>query len=164
MNIVLKALRLEVPVPGDIVYADQGYVKDVETQRKRNCKTFENPYAPHGGGGTVLGSTQKFERGRYYVICVCYARQEDALFDLRLRGHEETHALENMGMIAMLQQRLSERWEGLFLSDFASRDVRACIGGWYALAANGFELTPMPMHSDHERTAFDAIYNARRRL
>jgi hypothetical protein len=161
----LNALNMEVPVADRIRYTDIGYVEDINTTynllRLGHSHGEQHKSMPKDaiGGMWIFDNPSS---GNCFVY-IFYLKNPDGRIEIMTRAHEETHALDYMGALPHLNDRLRENGFNLDLFDY-DRETRACIGGWYSFVAWGQELPHHPAVGGVDMAAFHILSRSRKRL
>lgn len=132
----------------EYIFIDNGFVKDVNSQGMKNYEKFgDNPenYVRDNtlGDGKLpeaYGLTQVPPNQLSPIkVIICYQNRESLLEETFIRGHEETHALEKMREIHLIERKLSNI--GININLFLEKDCEliADFGGLYAVISYGFE-------------------------
>lgn len=86
---------------------------------------------------------------RVEEVHIAYIDQGSDLLNTKIRGHEETHALEKLGKISLLEEKIAKY--GVKLGDSDDEEV-AEIGSVYGLLRTGYPLNAiMLMFGQNQR-------------
>jgi hypothetical protein len=135
-TIKLEALNFEVKVPDRFIYHDKRAVFRY-TNDTRNIKKALN------GEDTLeyrqIGKcTTRADSSGNQIISISYITLLSPKMRSFTKGHEETHALQRMGVIRALEKALEHSGINTKTLNELDDEVVADIGGRYALFINGF--------------------------
>tara|TARA_Y100000310_G_scaffold276920_1_gene294415 strand:+ start:610 stop:1128 length:519 start_codon:yes stop_codon:yes gene_type:complete len=135
-EIHFEILGITVPSEGHYFY-DKGYVNSISdaTMEINALYGFDNSDYNNDADKDVIGRHCQRLLFDHYII---YLDQFYAMDNIRLRAHEETHALEGMGQLDVLTDRLLEEQNvKINFKEIDDGEIRAELGALYALHARG---------------------------
>jgi len=148
----LRALRIIAPLGRFQEYTDHSYVNNFYKMLKRLSDKYNfdghlDDYIVRtdGRGNKITGACLDFYTGswpfRTKNLHLFYEPQSNEADEIFLRGHEETHVLEHLGKIKLLEIVLKEKNVKLnFSLRKINSQLRADLGGFYSLLIRGFHL------------------------
>lgn len=143
-KILLKVLGIEVPVNDNIEYHDDGFVSSIEVYKKRLLKRYNNN--TNNLNKDCSGTFGRFESDGKIHHHIAYLNQEHNSLNIQTRAHEETHVLDSLGYLDLLEKKIIDEFMvgisfGLikcFDNFFKDKsEIIAEIGGIYALCKSG---------------------------
>lgn len=141
-----NVLGITVPI-GLRVYHDDGFVMSVPEHMQRLARKYpnlRNQENKEAGGRCVEGKS--YFRTHLHIF---YKDYNSEIYNIRIRAHEETHALDYFGWLSVLEKRiLSEQRVRINFLELREDDgdclidtqVRAELGAIYSLKKRGFNL------------------------
>lgn len=145
-----QVLGFSVP-SGNYKHHDDGYVSSISdaTMRVNQLYSLDNSNYNADADKNVIG--KQCIRGLNSHIF--YTKRPTRASDIQNRSHEETHALEFIGQLDALADRLfEEQGVKINLKEIDDEEVRAQLGSLYALNARG--LSPWRLWLVYENDTF----------
>jgi len=125
-NVRLNALNMDVSVANNVFYFDEGYVQDLKP--KLDFLKWKHGIGEYPVPNNAFGHMVCADSGQGSFFYVFYLKSQDGWTDIRVRAHEETHALDKMAGLQQLNGRIRASGFNVNLPDY-DYETRACIGG-----------------------------------
>ncbi|MEK6820242.1 MAG: hypothetical protein AABX71_00850 [Nanoarchaeota archaeon] len=133
-------------------FRDDGFVEDIHAHARKVNQEFGDDPASYDLEVSlneklplVGGLTRVRNASQPIPVIICYYHQDSPLKEIFVRGHEETHALQEMGRLHLLQERLVALRLKIDIGAYSDNELIADIGGLYAVIKHGFpSLLIMP--------------------
>jgi len=158
-----KILEFTVP-SGTYRHHDDGYVSSISdtTMRVNELYSLNNQNYDTSADKYVIGRHYGIERDSH----IFYLERPTIALDIQNRSHEETHALEFIGQLDALTDRLfEEQGVKINLKEVDDREVRAQLGSLYALNARDLALWKLELLYKNETfSAAKKIYKQSKQL
>jgi hypothetical protein len=141
-KIHLEMLGIEFPEEITYEYKDLGYVKSIHDEMRMldhlNWVWGRKDYEEHK---FFVGMHMKFEREFSDISYIFYLKSRLKDLDIAVRGHEETHALDAMGKIHLLEEKLFENQRvKIDFQKVEEKEIKAGLGELYSLIKKGGDV------------------------
>lgn len=133
----LEILDIALPL-GFNTFEDLGYVDSIEDTIEMLSK---KPFLKRSNNRQLLGNTFLFEYKFFNLknISIFYLKLPKKIQNIYVRAHEETHALDILGGLELLEKELrDEQKVKINFKKINDEEVRADIGAIYALYKNNY--------------------------
>jgi len=140
----MEILGLDIPIGLLNRYHDEGYVKSISDKTKQleikygflSDTEYDKLSNEH-----VLGRTYEYKFLLKTRVHIYYLQQGFEPYDVKTRGHEETHAVEFFGKLNLLETKiLEEQRVRLNFQEVDEEEVRADLGAISAMNARGIHV------------------------
>jgi hypothetical protein len=164
----LKILNIELPI-GANKYHDDGFVKSMPMHEKKLNRHY-GFFAHQREAEKNIGLCASYFKGKgisnFYPVVdhhhIFYLKQSNDVLDILLRAHEETHALDKLGGLDILSEKLlQEQRVKINFKQIDEEEVRAELGAMYALNSRKNSVSEKwfaYMFSDRDTNAARKIY------
>ena len=138
-------LGLEFSIGLFKAYHDDGFVNDVA----RHLAEIDRKYGNHSYGGESWLRDNNGPLGAHVMrkgiirthSHICYVDTGLPSFNVAIRGHEETHAVESYDKLDLLARKvLEEQRVRINFEDVDDEEIRAWLGGIFAVYTQGMNL------------------------
>lgn len=146
-------------------FRDDGFVEDVHTHARKvnqefgdDPNSYDSGVALNGKLPLVGGLTRVRRASNPIPVIIFYHHYDSRIKETFVRGHEETHVLQEIGNIHLLKEKLIPLKLNI---DFATIDneLIADIGGLYALIRQEFSpLLIMPFLDKENKSKILELY------
>ncbi|MFH1248670.1 MAG: hypothetical protein V1660_00785 [archaeon] len=155
----LQTLGINVELLPSMEFKDDGFVDDIEEHTKKLDAYYEVPprkLPEELRRMEILGRCMTFVKNHSVHSHIYYINTDMPPLNIEVRAHEETHALDNMGRLDLLEKKILTEFNTLVhLHRIPDPEVRAEMGAIYALKRYDFD--PKIINQYHKKDKdFDA--------
>lgn len=133
-----EVLGIETELGESYFFFDDGFQKDMLKYENRLCKYYRKSKSSKWWDNKVYpaGLCLKVSSINFYGtrVHIGYLKGSDDFLNLLHRSHEETHALQHLGKIRLLEDKIVENYGGRINLAEADMETAAVIGSLYVLA------------------------------
>jgi len=154
---LLEILGIDVAIGKD-EYHDDGFVKSI-IEHSRELDNFYGYDHKNSdkilSQGNIVGA-HYHGRNHHHIF---YLKPSTNTETVRIRAHEETHVLNSVGKIGILEERLSEE-QGVKINllEIDEKEIKAELGALYALSSRGISTWKLPFHFGNDWSVAKKIY------
>ena len=141
----LEILNLEVPIGLLKEYHDDGFVESIRKHSEMLLKKYKcRGKLDEKFDGDLVGICNGFKFFLKKYFHIYYLDTNFAPLNIQIRAHEETHALDCLGHLEILSEKMLEEQKiKIDFKKLKDKEIRAQIGSIYALFSHGLHPSMM---------------------
>lgn len=154
-NIRLETLGLDIPIDKCVDFQDLGYMKDISAKVADICVIHQEQIIECDKRAEGFTLTFRDDNNHLWIY-IGYKRKKLPVVNMIVRAHEETHALQRMRRLNLLEDALEREFNTSIMLSSYEEEIVAEIGALYALYKHGVSKLGCWAASLYNRDLFNA--------